>query len=109
MDKVEEKLVDLEENFDTAWKNEVSLAEQLKLDLLNFVNVGAFYFLSWFFLFAIFFVPSSLGAILLNIKFLIRSFQHSSIAIILIRALISLIAVPVYCWALYSVIISYLF
>lgn len=109
MDKVEEKLVDLEDNFNTAWKNEVSIAEQLKLDLLNFVIVGAFYFLSWFILFAIFFVPSSLGAIFLNIKFLIRSFQQSSAAIILVRVLVSIIALPVYCWALYSVISSYLF
>ena len=109
MDKVEEKLTDLEGNFDTAWKDEVSILEQLKLDLLNFVIVGAFYFLSWFFLFAIFFIPSSLGAILLNIKFLLRSFRQPSVPAILIRLVITVIAVPMYCWGLYSVISSYLF
>ena len=46
MDPIERKLADLENDFDSAWKREVSLGDELKQDLLNLVIVGAFYLLS---------------------------------------------------------------
>lgn len=108
MDKVEEKLADLEVEFDTAWKHEVSMKQQLKQDLVNFIIVGAFYLLSWFFLFALFLIPSALGAFLLNLKFLVRALRHGSGIMILFRVIISAIVVPTYFWMVYSMISQYI-
>lgn len=98
----------LEGKFDSAWKDEVSVGEELKLDLMNFVIVRAFYFLSWFFLFAIFLIPSAIGALFLNLKVLIRSFRRGSVAFIITRIVITAVVVPAYCWALYATVASYL-
>lgn len=108
MDPIERKLAGLENDFDSAWKGDVSIVDQLKQDLLCFVIVGAFFFLSWFFLFAIFLIPSAIGAALLNIKFLIRALRQGSVARIVVRLIISVMALPAYVWAVYATISSYL-
>ena len=107
MDKVEQKLSNLEKDFDSAWLNiKVGIVEQLKQDGLNLVIVGAFFLLSWFFLFAIFLIPSAIGASLLNLKFLVRAIGLRSLPMILLRVIISAIVLPFYFWAVYSTIAS---
>ncbi|GEM_PF-5292482 len=108
MDPIERKLADLENDFDSAWKREVSLGDELKQDLLNLVIVGAFYLLSWFILFAIFLILSAIGASLLNLKFLIRSFRQGPAALIFLRVIISAIVLPAYFGAVSSTISGFL-
>jgi len=103
----ERKLAGLEGEFDSAWKGGVSTGAQIKQDLLNFVIVGAFFFLSWFFLFAIFLIPSAIGASLLNIKFLVRAIRQGFIPLVLLRVIISVVVLPIYFWMVYATISSY--
>lgn len=111
MDKVERKLKGLEEDFNNSWSTPTPLKEEIKQDVVNLVIIVVFFFLANSiayigYLFAVFLILSSIGATILNLKFLFRAFGNSKLPIILLRIILTIFILPIYIYATYYTIVN---